>query len=873
MSTPASDLRQILTQQRAELRRHVAAYVEVEREFYSHTDGVNYDSLDQGAKAAYTRKLNELTKKRNDLAEKTKNAKARVSMTTSLCDESASDSPPPAGTTDAPARQVSNARLPKLPPFRGDKKDAVQGAYEFLDEVKALLEANMVPESRWVSAMLPALTTTDREWAAAKLKGLDWDQAERLFLSHFESPAIKDKLLKALMEIKMQKRESVQRYSDRFSSLMRRAGMKDDDSSLIAVYIRGLDPKLQEMLYVARATQLTLAKSNGQEIADSIDWQIQNAIALDAARSESHTGKRPHSDANLPEGTSINDASKKVRKRCEKCKRWGHSTSEHIDNHKPKLYSNPRGRFKEGPKKGINLCYTCKNPWKPGHKCNNKDPESNNMEVTEMHQKVAISQELGHISLGDQNNTEVKEIPKEESKSEEPSDVSSFYKSNTEVKGGPKEGSNSEELSDVSSYCKGNTEMKKSSHEDDISQELSDVSIDHSNASPAIDHSNAEVTENPDFSQELSDISFGDQLADAILTPNTELGAIEKTPNENGDLIHTPVIINGIKGMALVDSGATHSFISTEFAQSHNLKLTKVEGFVRGATGENVAPRTGTTLVTVQNGTRTVQCSPEWIKLPKGRDLVIGLADFKTFGYYIKGVPAKSPDQYEDTEPIHIEFDPEDEKLVESSTALDLSLAAHKALSANQRIPLSSRCTHPLAVLKIKPTSNEPIWRRVNYVQPKDYERVSARVNEWFNGNVTEKAPHTAVNSFPLLSVPRKDAQGNKVDIRPCLDLRPLNPRLKDIPYPLPKIQEILDRLGSAHGKDVMYSTIDVKDGYFRFRIPEEDRNWVAFKWNGVHYRFKCAPFGIKTMTAQFQRLMDKIFGDLPFVAVYVRLC
>ncbi len=46
----------------------------------------------------------------------------------------------------------------------------------------------------------------------------------------------------------------------------------------------------------------------------------------------------------------------------------------------------------------------------------------------------------------------------------------------------------------------------------------------------------------------------------------------------------------------------------------------------------------------------------------------------------------------------------------------------------------------------------------------------------------------------------------------------------------------------------VLYSTIDIRDSYFRLRLHEKDLNWIAFEWRGVHCRFPCAPFGIKTM-------------------------
>ncbi len=62
---------------------------------------------------------------------------------------------------------------------------------------------------------------------------------------------------------------------------MRRTGKGDDDNTLLAVYINGLDKKLQEMMHVARATHLTMWNANGETPKVSIPWEIQDAIALE----------------------------------------------------------------------------------------------------------------------------------------------------------------------------------------------------------------------------------------------------------------------------------------------------------------------------------------------------------------------------------------------------------------------------------------------------------------------------------------------------------------------------------------------------------------------------------------------------------------
>ncbi|OBQ28087.1 MAG: hypothetical protein AN485_24225, partial [Anabaena sp. MDT14b] len=40
--------------------------------------------------------------------------------------------------------------------------------------------------------------------------------------------------------------------------------------------------------------------------------------------------------------------------------------------------------------------------------------------------------------------------------------------------------------------------------------------------------------------------------------------------------------------------------------------------------------------------------------------------------------------------------------------------------------------------------------------------------------------------------------------------------------------------------------------------------------WDGVQYRFCRGPFGLKALAGQFQRVMQSIFYDLPYVRVYI---
>lgn len=358
--------------------------------------------------------------------------------------------------------------------------------------------------------------------------------------------------------------------------------------------------------------------------------------------------------------------------------------------------------------------------------------------------------------------------------------------------------------------------------------------------------------------------SFADKLMEEILTP--EISVISTTP-DGGNLIFTPVSINGFSELALVDSGADASYVSKEFVQKHDIPINPMKGIIRGGNGERMEDRIGTVTVVVENGANKLQCELEVTQLSKDRAMVIGLPQFAAFGFRIEGVPVKLPEP--EKEPGE-EISPPGTNVEPSNEPSTISNEVHELCQENKSITLSTRCSHPLAELHLNLKDKNPIWKNINYVSPRDDTFVTKRVEEMMACRVIENAPDDCLNAFPLVVVPKKDAYGRKIDRRLCLDLRPLNPRIQDIDYPIPRINDVIDAIGSVQGEKTIYTTIDIRDGYHRFNIPDEERNWIAFRWNRKHYRYTCAPFGIKTMTSLFQRVMDKMFGDLPYVAVYV---
>ncbi|GBG82990.1 hypothetical protein CBR_g36519 [Chara braunii] len=104
--------------------------------------------------------------------------------------------------------------------------------------------------------------------------------------------------------------------------------------------------------------------------------------------------------------------------------------------------------------------------------------------------------------------------------------------------------------------------------------------------------------------------------------------------------------------------------------------------------------------------------------------------------------------------------------------------------------------------------------------------------------------------------------------LRLCIDYRGLNRYTVKNSYPMPRSDELFDRLAGNR----FVTKIDLRSGYHQIRVAAADQPKTAFRSRFGHYEFTVMSFGLTNAPATFQRAMNDIFRDIleQYVLVYL---
>ncbi|GBG90070.1 hypothetical protein CBR_g50163 [Chara braunii] len=162
--------------------------------------------------------------------------------------------------------------------------------------------------------------------------------------------------------------------------------------------------------------------------------------------------------------------------------------------------------------------------------------------------------------------------------------------------------------------------------------------------------------------------------------------------------------------------------------------------------------------------------------------------------------------------------------------------------------------------IEIEPDSGTPKGA-VYRMSPRELEELRKQLDE-----LLEKGwirPSSSLFGAPVLFVPKKEGE-----LRMCIDYRGLNAITVKNAEPLPRIDDLLDRVQGAK----YFSKIDLKFGYHQIEVHPDDQYKTAFRTRYGHYEFIVMPFGLTNAPATFQRCMNDLCRPWldRFVVVYL---
>ncbi|XP_057755441.1 uncharacterized protein LOC130974589 [Arachis stenosperma] len=363
----------------------------------------------------------------------------------------------------------------------------------------------------------------------------------------------------------------------------------------------------------------------------------------------------------------------------------------------------------------------------------------------------------------------------------------------------------------------------------------------------------------------------------------------EASTAEKKGLMYVKAFINEKPVMAMIDTGATHNFITPDEARRLGLKITEKNGWfkpvnTKGEPLKGVAKGVEMTLGSWKGLVDFSVAPMDDFKIVIGLDLqrkanIIPIPYYDIVCVMEKGSPCMVPTVskvggppilsamqlkkgFKKGEITYLALLQEELTLEREDVPLEIKevLEENKDVMPSElpkQLPPRRKVDHKIELeLGAKSLASTP-YR----MTPPELEELKKQLKDLLDAGFIRpsKAPYGA----PVLFQKKHDGS-----LRLCIDYRALNKVTIKNKYPIPLIADLFDQLGRAK----WFSKLDLRSGYHQVRIADGDEPKTTCVTRYGSYEWLVMPFGLTNAPATFCTLMNEIFRPYldRFVVVYL---
>jgi hypothetical protein len=323
---------------------------------------------------------------------------------------------------------------------------------------------------------------------------------------------------------------------------------------------------------------------------------------------------------------------------------------------------------------------------------------------------------------------------------------------------------------------------------------------------------------------------------------------------------------------AVIDSGSDVTLINDSFAKKLGLtfvprsELPERDRLDIGTVTDATISYSGCVYPNAQIGKRRAVVRMFVVNFLE-HSILLGTDTMSIFGLGISGIPLKTPleylrEQFTDTDEDISLPSAKDEwfRKVKQSKRLSgrerelFDSLVRPAFERNAALPSNTFCNLPESIVSIPTGDAEPIYIKQYPIEYGLQKEFIEHAQELRREGITRDADFNTGWNFAMFPI----RQGKK--IRWVVDLKPLNQKITVPLWATPSVDEIL-KLAACF---VLCSKLDLKRGYYQFRIRPEDQHKLTFTCNGRRYSFCRAAFGLKHLPCIFQSAIELMLRKLP---------